>query len=256
MSDTLQLTCWLTPIEIPAINQVDRSYSSDVLYLMPENCTVNADETVIDLFLQSPADNPVACKYPVTIAAGHVWSGNTAPAHITATAVHASLPRTAHWSGAELLPELTNAPPSIGPTPEAADIESEADAALLIPKDGWYLDLYPVPGEELKVKHHTYGMGSYEKSVYHTCRGLTGGVIVARWPHPTVEEAYLYDVSVEGTLFEDLTTTDFEPRSVGSWCYLLRGAGSGDLLFEPTTSKSPETGELMQIAPLLIAGKG
>lgn len=256
MAEALQLTCWLTPIEIPAVSQTDRSLSADVLYLMPINCTVGPSASVIDLFLIDPAHNPVACKYPVTVAAGHVWSSNTAPSLITSCVVHASLPRTAHWSGAELVPELTDAPPSIGPTPESADIKSENDAALLIPKSGWEIDLQPVPGEELRVVHHTYGMGDFNKSAFHTCRALTGGTIVARWPHPTVDEAWLYDVMVEGTLFEDIPTTDFEPRTVGSWCYLLRGSGSGELTFEPTTSKSPEAGEIMQIAPLSIAGKG
>ncbi len=261
MADALQLTCWMTPVVIPTVEIATRTMGGDTLYLLPQAYAGKALPMVAKLRLLKIGDNPVRCQYKPKVTVGHVWSpdpslpGSAAPFTATAALVHSDLPATPFWSGADLTPQLTGNTLSVGPTPPTATVESDKTKAVLIPKNGWDATPLPVPGEPLNVTHHTHGHGDFTLNAYHTCSGLTGGYILAKTPHPTVTDAYLYDVSVEGTTYTGLLSTDFEPRSVGDWCYLLRSAAdASDLTFPATTPVSPTDTEVLMLAPLAIMG--
>ena len=261
-ADSLQLTCYLTPLKIPSVETINTS-SGGVIYLVPADYSGQEPPLKLSVNLIQPGYNPIGCKYKPKVSVGHVWTpdpnqdGSIAPFKSTACIVKVALPRSPFWSGAEINPELSGGPLSIGPTPAKASGGGGTDDSLLIPKSGWELNLMPVPGEPLPVTHHTHGHGSWTIAGYHTCPGLTGGWILAKRPHPIVDEAYLYDVDVEGAIFTNLLATDFELRMVGDWCFLLRGiSAAADLTFGHDTPKSPEDGETLRLAPLLILGKG
>ncbi len=263
MADDLQLTCWMTPVAIPATETTTRGTGGDTLYLLPQDYSGKPVPQLAKVRLLKTGDNAIKCQYKPKVSVGHVWSpdpalpGSAAPFTATAAVVHIDLPATPFWSGADFTPQLTATPSSVGPTPPTAPVESDKSKALLIPKNGWELDVLPLPGEEMITTHRTYGHGDFAISAYHTTKALTGGWIRAKRPHPTVAEAYVYDVYVEGTLFTDVLPTDFEPRSVNDWCFLLRNiADSYDQTFAATTPASPVPGEVLRMAPLQILGKG
>lgn len=257
----LQITAYLTPEQIPATETDTRESDNSTIYLMPEAMAGQTSPLFVDLFLIQPGANPIQCEYQPKVSIGHVWSpdpdlpGSVAPFLATAAVVKVDIPKSPFWAAADFNPQLTSDDASLGPTPATAPCPESDSDVLLIPDNGWEITCHPVPGEELRVTHGTHGHGSFAVSGHHSCTGLTGGRIVAKWPHPTVDEAFVYDVEVEGQLFEDLLPTDWEPRNVGDWCFLLRGAESAhDLTFPATTPESPEPAETLRIAPLTIAG--
>lgn len=258
----LRLTCYLTPQQIPAVEPANREQGSGTLYLVPEEYAGRTLPLPVAAFVLPTGHNPIGCKYKPAVSVGHVWSpdptleGSAAPFHATACLVRVQLPRTPFWSGAEIEPQLTGNSAAIGPAPATGLAGGSTDESLLIPEQGWEITLHPVPGEELLVTHHTHGHGSWNISGYHSCTGLTGGWITAKYDHPTVEGAYAYDVSVEGQTHTALLPTDFEPRSVGDWCFLLRRSGADDLTFPATTPKSPDEDSYLMLAPLTILGEG
>lgn len=254
-----EISAYLTPVQIPAVERVAPPDStSDTIYLMPEDCSAIPTEITVELL---PADkNPVQCLYNPKINAGHVWyptpdNSTPGPYLAVAAAVHIDLPQTPFWAGADFNPQLTAGDASTGPVPSAAPCPTSESDLLLIPADGWDMEIEPVPGEELRVTHQTYSHGSFAVSAYHSCFGLTGGWIVGRSPHPSVDEAYFYDVQAEGITHTNLIATDWEPRSVGDWCFLLRREGADDLTFPATSPQSPDS-DILMLAPLTILGVG
>ena len=259
----LDITCYLTPVKIPAVNTAHRSEGGDTIYLMPATYEGRSKPMPVDVFLVHTGFNPIGCKFKTKVAVGHTWlpdpqlESSVAPFRAIATIVKIDLPRSPFWAGADLSPQLTESDQGIGPTPATGPAGGSTDESLLIPRLGWEAEIHPVPGEDLLVTHNTYGQGSWSISGYHSCKGLTGGTITARRSHPTVEDAYLYDVEVEGSLFVNVMPTDFEPRTVGDWCFLLRSfAEAGDMVFKAETPKSPLEDEVLRIAPLSIMGEG
>lgn len=263
MADQLSITCWLTPQQLPAINPTDRTQGGDVVYLLPQEYYGRPVPFLVDARILPELANPIGCKYGPDVVVGHVWSpdpdlpGSVAPFVATAALVQVDLPRSAHWAGATLTLELIGTTSTIGPHPASGAAGQGQDDSLLMPDNGWELTLQPVPGETMLVTHSTHGLGDFTIWAFHTCKALTGGWIRAKRAHPTIQDAFVYDVDVEGTLFTDLLATDFEPRSVNDWCFLLRsGADAADLEFTATTPGSPETAEVLMLAPLSIMGEG
>lgn len=259
--NALQITAYLTPEKIPAVDVDGRASDNSTIYLMPESMAGRDLPLFVDLFLRPTDKNPIQCEFKPKVVVGHVWSpdpalpASVAPFIATASAVQVDIPPSPFWSGADFNPQLTGNDASIGPTPPSAPCpESESDV-LLIPSAGWGVTCHPVPGEEIRVTHGTHGHGSFAVSGYHSCTGLTGGWITARRAHPIVDEAWFYDVEVEGITHTNLIATDWEPRSVGDWCFLLRREGASDLTYPATTPKSPDD-DILMLAPLEILGKG
>ena len=263
MAEALSITCWLTPQELPAVIPATRSQGGETVYIMPVGVSVSPLPLLLDAYVIGDGYHPIGCKYNQPLTTGHVWSpdpdmpGSVAPFVATYSLIRVGLPRTPFWSGASITMELIGTVTSIGPYPPAGPAGEGQDDSLLIPSDGWELTLQPVPGETLLVTHHTHGFGDYSVSAFHTCKGLTGGWIRAKRSHATIADAFVYDVDVEGELFTNLIATDFEPRSVNDWCFLLRSAtDASDLEFTATTPESPEIAEVLMLAPLSIMGEG
>lgn len=259
----LQITAYLTPEKIPATTVDDQASDSSTIYLMPDSMAGKTLPMFVDLHLLEEGKNPIQCEFKPKVVVGHVWSpdpalpGSAAPYLATATLVKIDLPQAPFWASADFDPQLTSGNDAIGPTPATSPCPASDSDVLLIPKNGWELSCLPVPGEELIVTHHTHGHGSFSVFAYHTCPALTGGTIVAKWPHPTVDEAFVYDVEVEGSLFEGILPLDFEPYSVGDWCFLLRSIDAArDMTFPVFTSVSPKADETLRIVPITILGKG
>lgn len=257
----LQITAYLTPEKIPATEVASLTSDNSTIYLMPESMAGTDLPLFVDLFLVQQEKNPIQCEFKPGLAIGHVWSpdpvlpSSAAPFVATSALVHVDIPASPFWAVADFAPQITSGYTSLGPNPPAAPCpESESDV-LLVPDNGWEVTCQPVPGEEIRVIHGTHGHGSFTVSGYHSCTGLTGGWIVAKRSHPTVDEAYFYDVEVEGTTHTNLIATDWEPRSVGDWCFLLRRDGADDLTFLATTSGSPDD-DILVLAPLSILGEG
>ena len=230
------------------------------MYLLPSGRTT--PPRLFNVGLLGIGKHPIGCRTPAPVVVGHVWSPDpdlvSEPPYLATDAVvSVSLPRTPFWSGADFEPQLIGGVLSASPTPDKGAAGQGQDDSLLIPDNGWELTLRPVPGEELQVTHHTYGHGSWVVSGFHSCIGLSGGWIVARRAHPTVPEAYFYDVSVEGSTHTNLLASDWEPRSVGDWCFLLRRQGADDLTFAANTPTTESIdSDILMLAPLSIMGEG
>lgn len=254
--DTLQLTAYLTPQTIPAVDLRPESTAGDY-YLVPLTWTSGDVRPLrINAFLNPNGHHPLLCKFPAHLVPGHTWQASSGKYYATEASVLIDLPRSPFWARAGFACDLTGTPVSIGPTPPEGPAGSSADESLLIPIDGWSISgLHPVPGELLQVTHETYlAAGSYAVSAWHTCKGLSGGYVKAKQPH-VIEGAYAYDVEVQGVLFTDVEPTDFTEYFVDEWVFVLRhNSDAVDLSFAAETGTAPAAGETLRIAPLSILG--
>jgi hypothetical protein len=257
-----QVTIWLTPLQPPAAAAVTRSLGGRDIYLLPTAWAGGTLPRLMTVGLLRPADNPVGGRFPCPLVPQHIFYPDPAgigaqePYLVHGVDLRADLPRSPWWSGAALQLPVSGSAESIGPTPPVDAPRDSPDDCLLIPRDGWQISaLTPLPGEQILVTHSTHGLGSFTRSLYNSTRALTGGTVVAVRDHPDLAGAYVYDVDCENFIYTDLEPTDFTAYSVGDWIHLLRSTSdASSMAFPASVPESPESTELLRIAPLSIMG--
>lgn len=179
------------------------------------------------------------------------------PPYWTAGArIHGTIPMACDWKESRIKSRF-NSLPVLTQNPIPREIQSSKEQSL--PDDEIStVTTYLIPGEDIWIEHD-YSLTASNATAHQYWRtiAMTGGIIVDKWEHSSIEGLYQYDVDAEGTIYNDLLPTDYYPYEVGDWVFILTLTPVAVLTDrEVLTPDKPGPSDQLRIAPYEIAGHG
>lgn len=215
------LTAPLYSNRFPAVERVDQttSLTSNVngnlmTLTVPMQPVACGDRIRVNVGLIKPSASPLICPDKTTRI--H-WYDKVQNGDVVGTAVTANTRKSPDWRGTFVTAGDSLPLYDIQPNMHAENIDPAAPGDGAIWFTGWVSEFDTtgaIPGEPIRMQSMYHLNGNYEFVDYYTTIGLTFGTITGVYEHPTVPRAYVYEVEVEGEVF-DLIPTDFYRHQVG-----------------------------------------
>jgi hypothetical protein len=252
-----QLTIYMTPVFPTAVTVSTRTTGGRDIYLLPVSWYRKALPKMITIGMLGTYKHPLTYKHPIDISIVNVENqGSSAgKTKITNVNIFAKIPRSPWWKRATFVNESYGSLPIDPVVTHFVDSSNKDDYLLILGDQYGVMNAKAQPGERIVVTHETHGLGSFSVTQFYRCKGLTSGIVRAKYANPNISGAYLYDVECEGQIYLRIAPTDFVQYSVNQTVRMLRGATeSGSLAFDNSQASAVSDTETLRIAPLQLSG--